>query len=189
MSRGDYARACEAVAELKQNGATREVAEHWLSRWRKDKPPKRNDFDIDAIWQHKPALMICRIIQGKTLHCLSGGAVIRVALGYDISDTDLLALTPMGERDMRMDYWWNVVEGAVSVIYRQFMSAERTGGLAQGVGLPFSDQKPDGTRYFLMHTNWRPVGTDWIEGNVQVDFHSAPKRQIISFKHPDTVLL
>jgi hypothetical protein len=189
VNREDYLRAREAVAALKLNGANREIAEHWLSRWRNDKPPKRSSFNIDAIWRHKPALMICQIIQRKLLRCLSGGAVMRVALGYDISNADLLALTPVGERDMRLDYWWNVVEGAVSVTYRQFTSAEGPSGLAQGIGLPFSDHKVDGSRFFLMHTNWRPAGTDWIEGNVQVDIHSPPQRQMISFKHPDTVLL
>jgi hypothetical protein len=90
---------------------------------------------------------------------------------------------------MAVDYWWNVVEGAVCVTYREFTSAEGASGLAQGIGLPFSDRKADGSRYFIMHTNWRPVGTDWIEGNVQVDFHSPPKRQMISFKYPDAVLI
>ena len=87
---------------------------------------------------------------------------------------------------MRLEYWWNIVEGAVCVTYRHFTSAEGPGGLAQGVGLPFSDKKNDGSRYFLMHTNWRPVGTDWVLGNVQVNIHSPPKRQVISYQDRDT---
>jgi len=189
LSNEDYVRARDAVVALKLIGANRALADLWLARWHNGAPPKMRSFKAVMGLEYKPAALLCQIIEGKVLRCISGGAVMRVALGYDISEKDILALTPVGERDMRLEYWWNVVEGAVSVTYREFKSAEGHSGLAQGVGLPFSDRKVDGSRYFVMHTNWRPVGTDWIVGNVQIDIHSPPQRQTISFKHPDTVLL
>jgi hypothetical protein len=189
LSAEDYVRARDAIVSLNLNGANRALAEIWLARWHNGEPPKMRSFRAVIGLEYKPAVMLCQITQGQSLHCISGGAIMRVALGYDISNRDLLALTPVGERDMRLDYWWNVVEGAVSVTYRQFTSVEGHSGLAQGIGLPFSDRKVDGSRYFIMHTNWRPVGTDWIEGNVRVNIHSPPQRQTISFKHPDEVLI
>lgn len=185
----DYVRAKDAIIALNLHGANRAVAELWLARWHNGEPPKMRSFRAVMGLEYKPAAILCQITQANSLHCISGGAVMRVALGYDISATDLLALTPVGERDMRLDYWWNVVEGAVSVTYREYASADGPSGLAQSVGLPFSDRNVDGSRYFVMHTNWRPVGTDCIEGNVQVDIHSPPQRQIISFRPPYTAHL
>jgi hypothetical protein len=127
-------------------------------------------------------MMYVEIREDKSLRCIQGGAFIRLALGFDIKGQDLLALSPVGERDARMAYWWQVVEGAVSVTYREFKSKEGPSGFAQGIGLPFSDRRPDGSRYFLMHTNWRPVGTDWIDGNVRADIQTTSARQMIAFK-------
>jgi hypothetical protein len=152
-------------------------------------------FSSNLSSQYKPATIYCQVAQGKYLHCISGGAFIRIALGFDISHQDLLALTPRGERETRLSYWWQVVQGAVSVTYRQFTSKDGQSGLVQGVALPFSDEKPDGSRYFLMHTNWRPVGTDWVGGNVKVDFQNTSERRMAKFREPvadiseDTVML
>ena len=32
-----------------------------------------------------------------------------------------------------------------------------------------------------MHTNWRPVGTDWIIGNVDVELARTSDRRLISY--------
>ena len=32
-----------------------------------------------------------------------------------------------------------------------------------------------------MHTNWRPVGTDWIIGNVDVELKTTSDRRMISY--------
>ncbi len=184
MSAADYARARDAIASLKLNGANQALAQSWLSAWRDGRPPSWRGFQQGIALEYKPAAMFCRIVQGRSLRCVAGGAILRVALGFDITDQDLLSLTPVGERDARLGYWWQLVEGAVSVTYRQFTSKEGSSGMAQGVALPFSDKRPDGSRYFLMHTNWRPVGADWIEGNVEVEYQKTSERRLISYLAP-----
>ena len=189
MSAADYVRARDAVASLKLNGANQALAQSWLSHWRGGRAPSWRGFRQVIGLEYKTAAMFCRIVQDKSLHCVHGGAIIRVALGFDISDQDLLSLTAVGERDARLAYWWQVVEGAVSVTYRQFTSKEGSSGLAQGVALPFSDRGTDGSRYFLMHTNWRPVGTDWIEGHTKVEYQNTSERRLVSFLDPGEAAL
>src|ERR1700761_3914522 len=158
-----------------------DVALHWLGAWRNGLPPRRRSFDLDALWQYKPAMMLCRVVKDKSLTCVHGGAFLRVALGYDISGRNLLALFPEDKRAGELERAWAIAEGAISVRYRKFASKDGQEGLAQGIALPFSGQDAAGGRHFLMHTNWRPVGTDWIMGNVDVDIHNPTDRRMISF--------
>ena len=186
--------AAAAITALRYNGANMDVALHWLSTWRRDKPPSRGGFDIDALWQYKPAMMLCRVVKDKSLTCVHGGAFLRVALGFDISGKNLLALFPEDKRAGELERAWAITEGAISVRYRKFTSKDGQEGLAQGIALPFSGQDPQGGRHFLMHTNWRPVGSDWIMGNVDVDIQNPTDRRMISFMTapasvPDTVSL
>ena len=54
--------AAAAITALRYNGANLEVALHWLSAWRNGAPPRRYGFNTDALWHHKPAMMVCRAI-------------------------------------------------------------------------------------------------------------------------------
>jgi hypothetical protein len=138
-------------------------------------------FRAEAIWQHKPAMMFCRVAKDKSLTCVRGGALLRVALGFDITNRDLLSLVPESQRTARLDWAWAISEGAVTVLYRQFKSKDGHEGLAQGIALPFSGEDTEGGRFFLMHTNWRPVGAEWIIGNVDVDLKDPSQRRMIRF--------
>lgn len=182
MGNSDFPRAVKAVADLELKGANGEIAAHWLSLWQDDRPPELARFDSPEISKHQPAMMICEIAKGESLRCISGGAIVQVALGFDISNQDLLSLTPVSERDLRLSYWWLVVEGAVSVTYRKFTSHDGAIGMFQGVALPFSDETEDGHRFFLMHTNWRPEGPDKVAGNVRVDFQTTSERRMVRFR-------
>jgi hypothetical protein len=180
--------AAAAITALRYNGANLEVALHWLSAWRNGTPPRRYGFNTDALWHHKPAMMVCRVVKDKSLTCVRGGALLRVALGYDVTNKDLLTLIPEEQRTPRLDWAWAITEGAVTVLYRQFKSKDGHEGLAQGIALPFSGEDSNGGRHFLMHTNWRPVGTDWIIGNVDVDLKDPSDRRMISFNTEPEVL-
>jgi hypothetical protein len=173
--------AASAITELRYNGANLEVALHWLSGWRKGAPPRMRGFSAQEIWQHKPAMMFCRIVKGESLTCVRAGALLRVALGLDVTNKDVLALVPGSQRAARLDWAWAITEGAITVLYRQFKSKDGHEGLAQGIALPFSGEDSGGGRHFLMHTNWRPVGTEWIIGNVDVDLKNPSDRRMISF--------
>jgi hypothetical protein len=183
----DFERAANAIARLDLKGPNKEVAAHWLSRWRDDKPPLRRNFDATQIARHGPAIAIFEIKRGEAIPCIAAGAFCRLALGYDLTGHDLLSVTDLAERDARLAWCWQLVQGAVTVSYRSFKSEGRSAANAQGVSLPFSDIKADGSRYFLMHTNWRPVGDDWIDGHVTADAPVPVSRQIISFMQSSDV--
>jgi hypothetical protein len=181
MSILHLAAADEAIGTLGYNGANLVVAQHWLTCWRKGAPPRMGGFRAEVIWRHKPAMMFCRVAKDQSLTCVRGGALLRVALGFDISNTDLLSLVPESQRVARLDWAWAITEGAVTVLYRQFKSKDGHEGFAQGIALPFSGEDAEGGRFFVMHTNWRPVGAEWIIGNVDVDLKNPSSRRMISF--------
>jgi hypothetical protein len=181
MSSNHHANAADAITALGYNGANLDVARHWLTCWRGNTPPRMTGFHTGAIWQLKPAMMFYRVVKDESLTCIHAGALLRVALGFDASNRDLLALVPKEQRDERLDWAWRITEGAVSVLYRQFTSQDGHSGLAQGIALPFFGEDDKGARRFLMHTNWRPVGTDWIMGNVDVELKQVSDRRMISY--------
>ena len=188
MSANHLAAASDAINALNYHGANLDVARHWLTCWRRGQPPRMRAYTAREIWQHKPAMMICRVVRDKSFTCVRGGALLRVALGYDVTNKDLLSLVPEDQRAARLDWAWAITEGAITVLYRRFASKEGHDGLAQGIALPFSGEDSNGGRCFLMHTNWRPVGTDWIIGNVDVDLKDPSDRRMISFNtEPESV--
>ena len=171
----------DAITALGYNGANLDVARHWLTCWRRNQPPRMTGFHTGAIWQLKPAMMFCRVVRGKSLTCIHAGALLRVALGFDASNRDLLALVPREQHAERLDWAWRITEGACTVLYRQFTSKDGHSGMAQGIALPFAGEDDNGGRRFLMHTNWRPVGTDWIIGNMDVELKTTSDRRMISY--------
>jgi hypothetical protein len=173
--------AAAAITALRYNGANLDVAQHWLSGWRHGHPPRMSASTLEALWQYKPAVMICRVVKDKSLTCIKAGALLRVALGFDASNRDLLALLPQDSRAFELERAWAITEGAITVRYRRFSSKDGHEGLSQGIALPFSGEDADGGRYFLMHTNWRPVGNDWVMGNVDVELGNTSRREMISF--------
>ncbi|HEX4301638.1 MAG TPA: hypothetical protein VHZ78_02510 [Rhizomicrobium sp.] len=179
-----FERAFQAVAALGLNGANKQLAAHWLSRWRNDAPPTRESFRIDEAWEYSPAIAIFKVQKGQSVLCLSAGSFHQLALGYDVAGNDILSITSADERERRMAWCWEIVLGAATVSWRQYETAGQSKGLAQGMSLPFSDRVADGARYFLMHSNWRPVGGEWVPGTVQADAQTPPQRRIISFHAP-----
>jgi hypothetical protein len=184
LSTKDYARACEAVTALKLTGTNKEFAAYWLSRWRNNSAPKMNSFILHRDSQYAPATGVMEVRQNQSLRCIRGGAFIKLALGFDLTNQDILAMTAEGDRAARLAWAWQIAKGAVAVARRPFQTRGGLGGSVQIVFLPFSDEKSDGSRYFQMHTNWRPEHADWIEGSVTVDLQSLAERNIISFNNP-----
>jgi hypothetical protein len=181
MSNHLHTNAAHAITALRYQGPNLVVALHWLRCWRRDQPPRMTGFRAGEIWQHKSAMMFVRVVKGESLTCIHAGALLRLALGFDASNRDLLALVPKQQHAERLDWAWRITEGACSVLYRQFNSHEGNSGLAQGIALPFAGEDDKGARRFLMHTNWRPTGTDWIIGNVDVELNKTSDRRMISY--------
>lgn len=177
----------KALVGLRLHSENRALADLWLRRWHSSEPPKMSSFMAVMPSQLKPGKMICQITKGISLRCIQAGPAIRVAFGPNICDRDLLDLTPLEDGRARLDYWWQVVEGAVAVTYHRFNSAQGRTETCQCIGLPFSDRNADGSRHFIIHTNWRPVGTDLLEGNVEIDFDMPCHRQLSTFKQVGTI--
>src|ERR1700722_6048290 len=131
MSSNHHANAAEAIRALHYQGANLTVAEHWLRCWRRNQPPRMTGFHTGAIWELKPAMMFCRVVRGESLTCIHAGALLRVALGFDASNRDLLALVAKDQHAERLDWAWRITEGACTVLFRQFTSHDGHSGMAQ----------------------------------------------------------
>lgn len=116
------------------------------------------------------------------LTCLAAGSFYHLALGYDLTGGDVLAVTPESEQKARLTRCWSLIEGAVSVSQRVFESSMGTAISAQGIILPLSDVGPDDARHLMMHTNWRPSASEMILGPVKTNTGAAAFKRIEPFK-------
>ena len=62
-----------------------------------------------------------------------------------------------------------------------FLSLGGTAVTAQGICLPLLDVLPDGSRFYLVHTSWRPKGDDMLMHSVRSDFNKDDGRIIETF--------
>ncbi len=177
----EIAQVRAALAALRLTGANVEVASRWLSLWQEGAPPTLSRFDAHPLPALTPAMAIFEIKHGESLQCVRAGAYCQLAIGFDLTGQDVLAITNDVDRDARLDWCWKIVEGAATVSYRAFKSAQSAVVYAQGMSLPLADAKPDGTRVFFMHTNWRPQAMDWVEGSVHGDLQPPPERAMKFF--------
>jgi hypothetical protein len=173
--------AVAAIAELRYTGANLVVARHWLSRWHADLPPRRGSFDLSPIMQHRPSMIFCKVIKDQSITCLSAGSFVRLSLGQHLDGKDMLQLVPENLRKAKLDWAWQVAQGAVSVLRRQFRSKNGVSATAQGIALPFSGEDADGARQFLMHSNWHPEGNNWVVGDVKAELNYPLDRRVITF--------
>ncbi|MBV9990608.1 MAG: hypothetical protein JOZ72_04880 [Alphaproteobacteria bacterium] len=180
----DIAGARAALGALRLHGANLELASRWLQLWHDGRPPSLARFDAHPIPSHVPAVAVFEIREGVALNCIRAGDYTRLAIGFDLTGQSVLAVTNNVNRDARLDWCWKIVEGAATVSYRAFKSMGGGTVRAQGMSLPLSDRRADGTRLFFMHNNWRPQGTDWIEGSVSGDLQTPPERAMRSFAAP-----
>ena len=178
MAAWDIDAAHSAVSALRLSGANVEVASRWLALWREGRPPPLERFEVAP--SHAPAIAVFRIRRGEALDCVRAGDYYRLAIGFDLAGQSVLAITNNVAREDRLDWCWRIVEGAATVSYRAFKTA-RGVVHAQGMSLPLSDCAQDGARFFVMHTNWRPEGSDWFEGTVSGDMQTPFKSAMKSF--------
>ena len=67
-------------------------------------------------------MMFCRVVKDESLTCIHAGALLRVALGFDATNRDLLSLLPKDQHAEKLDWAWRIAEGGCSVLHRQFTS-------------------------------------------------------------------
>ena len=168
MSLSSFSLAANAIADLKLRGPNRDVAAYWLTQWHGDTPPTRARFAQRRGWTHNPAISYFEVRKNLSVRCIAAGVYFELALGFNLVDKDVLALVPDADRKIRLSRTWAVGEGGVMAANRQFGS-NRTACSAQEVYLPFSDRPGDDVRYYMMHSNWRPVGGEWVTGTAQTN--------------------
>ncbi len=177
----DIAGARAAIAGLRLNGANVDVTQRWLALWQDGAPPTLSRFDAQISRALTPGMMIFEVRRRISVVCLRAGEYSRLALGFDMTGQSLLSLTNNVDREDRLDWCWKIVEGAATVSYRAFKPQNSAIIYAQGLSLPLSDRPPEGQRYFFTHSNWRPNGNDWVEGNVDTDLQTPRQRAMRSF--------
>lgn len=163
MTEWSFTAAAQSVNALQLRGPNRDVAAHWLSLWSGGKAPSRASFCRKRGWAHWPAIAIFESQKDRAVLCLQAGSYFGLALGFDPVGLDTLSLVPAAERRERMDRTWAVASGGVMAAMRDFGAGPAL-ARAQEVYLPFCDAPDDTTRYHLLHTNWRPVGSEWLAG-------------------------
>lgn len=181
MDAFDIDETSAAIAALRLNGANADVASRWLSLWRNSRPPTLAEFDAHPTPAHTPAIAVFEIREGTSLQCVRAGEYCRLAIGFDLTGQSVLSITNNVDRDARLRWCWQIVEGAGTVSYRAFKPAQGAVVYAQGMSLPFADEDADGTRRFFMHNNWRPQAMDWVEGSVNGDLQTPPQRAMKFF--------
>lgn len=160
------ASASQAIAALGLRGINTEVARHWLRVWSDGRPPRTTRFFESCDARQVPAMAIFEVSHDQSLRCILAGSYYGLALGFELAGQDILALTPAADRSTRLQRAWSIGDGALLTGTRSFIVSSRDSVEEQEVYLPFSDGRTQNTRTYLMHTNWRPAGEAWLQGNV-----------------------
>jgi hypothetical protein len=175
-------RARRAIESLGLLGGNAEVAAHWLASWDRHVPPVWSRFDLAPLAQHLPAIAVFEVTPGERIVCLLAGSLYKLALGFELTGRDLIALTP--ER-LRAERWKNVtqiIRGGVSVATRSIYRVGARPVESEELALPFADANDRGTAHYLVHSNWRP---DYEEStsNAAPRAHAglADRQRIVSF--------
>jgi len=184
----DFDRACSVIKSLNITDTNRQMADYWLSCWQGDKPPSRSVFHSGLSKDIRAAILEAEIRPDRSILCIQTGTYFRLALGFDPETQDLMMLCPVVEREETFLHWWGVATGGISVSYRQFHSKEFN-GLVQHIGLPFCDELPGDARFIVLHTDWRPVGTDTIQGNVSMNLRDGSHMKLMRYTASETAHL
>ncbi len=179
MQSWTHENAAKALSAIDPHGFNREIADYWLSLWQSDTPPTRASFDPMKIVSHLSAVAIFEVRPGETVRCRLAGNHYRLALGFELTGLDLLALTPFAQRGERMRNATEIVRGAISIAQRAVLRADGSAPLFEEVVLPFADCAEDGSHRYLVHSNWRPGRDEWGVGPHRADTSLADQRRYV----------
>ena len=154
--------AIVAVQTLGLQGHNRAVADYWLSLWSGDRPPMRSSFNPKRLLRRMPALALMEVRPDESVRCRLAGSYSRLIYGFDMTGKDLLALTPAAQRAQRIQNVRALVMGHVITSRKPLRHDNGRVDWVEDICLPFADPAEDGSRRYLGHTNWNPVGDDWM---------------------------
>jgi two-component system, LuxR family, response regulator FixJ len=107
-----------------------------------------------------PGLALFDVRPGEGIGCRLAGAAFKFRFGYDITGGDWLAMTPPGQRGVRIERNSAIVQGALSSGQRSDPDREGPDRWFEDIQLPFADMDESGARTYLHHSEWRPQGEE-----------------------------
>src|SRR5947207_12723223 len=121
-----FSAAKQAIDLLAPAGANREVAKYWLSLWQGERGPGRANFRLKDLESNSPAAAVFAINESKSIICEEAGALFRIGLGTDLTEQDLLNLTPPEQRRTRLERATEIVDGSILFGERVFQTEKGT---------------------------------------------------------------
>lgn len=158
----DRSAALAAVSSLGIEGPNLRVAQYWLSLWSNGRPPKRSAFNPERLRDVLQGIAVFDVRPGESVRCRLAGPAYKFRFGFEISGRDWLALTVPDQRQLRLERNSLTVGGAMSAGRRRDPDRNGPSQWFSDVQLPFSDIAEDGARSYLHHSNWRPVGAEFL---------------------------
>lgn len=173
-----------ALKRLHITAANWQMVEYWLSLWEGGEVPRRESFDPSAASELLRGCGLFEVVPGRSVHCRIAGTILKLVFGPDVAGQDWLAITAPRNRHQRLVRYSAVAQGAVGLGRRQAL--RKPGAMVQieEVMLPFRDLSENGTRFVLVHSDWRPEGQEWFGVDptnaltLADDFHIIPLDEI-----------
>jgi len=172
--------AARAIERLNPSEANRAVGESWLSLWSGGKPPTGERFIKSCHSSLVPALAVFEIHERGPIKCVLAGAFYQLALGFNLTGQDILLIAPAADREIRLERMWSVANGAVMSANRNFALLGGGSVSVEEIYLPLFARPDAAARFYLHHSNWRPVGHEWMAGTVKTNLNLAQNPSAIS---------
>jgi hypothetical protein len=174
--------AKQALNEFRPSGANREVADYWLSLWKAQSPPTREQFDPKSVAKHLSGIAIFELMPDGPIICRLAGTYIQKAVGQELTGKDLLEVTPPDLRTARAAGARMVVDGAIVFGQRRLKRFDSEEALAvDEILLPFASSRDRGGRKCLYHTEYAPRFSSLRRDGIEAPIGFAVQR-IVSIR-------
>jgi hypothetical protein len=157
MAVWSYSKAVSAIEHLRLDPSNMRIACYWLTLWRGDTAPTREQFSPSRIADLLGGIALCEMKENLTPVCRLAGTAVEHGLGFRLTGTNMLDYLPNDERSLRIARVSTLVSGAVAVSRSSYETREGNKGAVETVQLPFAGASESGSRQFLSHINWRPA--------------------------------
>jgi hypothetical protein len=155
----DETLASEAIETLSFGALNGQFARYWLSLWKDGLPPVRRALRPAQMKELLPGMAIIEFHHDGRAICRLAGSAVAMAIGFDPTGMDILALTPEVFRAQRLQRYRTVAAGAVSRCIRRVQNRFQETVLIEDVQVPLSDAA-DNMTLILYHAGWRPQTLD-----------------------------
>jgi hypothetical protein len=178
-------RAQNAIRSLGLSGPNEAVAALWLSHWTQDGLPLFSRFPVEELHENVAGAVIFAVHPDRVVICEHAGTLLHDWLGFDLTGHDLIAITPVVDRDRRYAHILRMLDGAISYSERVFRLVGGVEIMLPEIGLPFAEEKPDEPRRILFHMGWRPHDGERHAANFQADTAISERFRLVPFDDGD----